>query len=154
INNGLNPGDMVQVSGTVGATLTGARLGIPGIAVSQETGAAMRYDAAADYAARLVETYRTSATFRRIMRSSSDVGSAHVVNVNFPTCTTGSVRGVRAVILGRQTRVVAYAPLPGGALSPTVLRVPLGSTDCTSKLENPATDLEALNNGFASVTLL
>ncbi len=156
INHGQNVGDLIEISGTVGAALTGARMGIPGIAASQGLGPELRFDETADYVARLVEKLRTSESLRRLMRSPHDPRHARVLNVNFPTCTEGKLRGVRAVPLGRGTTVTGYEPDASspGTWEPTVRTVPYGSNDCSSTRKNPQTDLDAMNNGFAAVTLL
>src|SRR5579864_2178702 len=69
INHGANLGDDITYSGTVAAALEGLVLGIPGIAVSQQSGRAEgdwsgtgTYDFAfaADFVARLVESLRDS----------------------------------------------------------------------------------------------
>jgi len=153
INEGQNVAELVNVSGTVGAALTAARMGIPAIAVSQGIGSGISYEDAAEYTAGLVSRFRLNATFRRLLRISAQ--RARVLNVNFPTCTEGELRGVRAVALGRAQRVVGYEPTEFDAVwEPTVVNTPLGSNDCESTLRRPETDLEAMNNGFASVTPL
>ena len=153
INQGQNIGDLVTLSGTVGAALTAARLGVPAFAVSQGLGANISYEAAARYTYRLVSRYRGSATFRSRLRGVG--GRPKILNINFPTCVEGSLRGVRAVPLGRSQQVVGYDEgASAGVWDPVVVTTPLGSTDCDSTLRDPATDLEAMNNGFASVTPL
>lgn len=155
INEGQNVGaDVVTISGTVGAALWAARLGIPAFAVSQGVGANIDYEAAAHYTYRLVNLYRGSATFRSRLGGGTR-GPAKVLNINFPTCTTGSLRGVRAVTLGRVQQVTGYEQDGSSDVwDPVVVRTPIGSNDCDSTLRTPTTDLEAMNNGFASVTPL
>jgi 5'-nucleotidase len=154
INAGQNIGELVNISGTVGAALWAARLGIPAFAVSQGLGQNISYEAAAQYTVRLVNTYRSNASFRVKLRGGA-AGRAKVLNVNFPTCVTGTLRGVRAVSLGRSQQVVGYdAATAANVWNPIVVSTPLGSTDCDSTLKKPTTDLEAMNNGFASVTPL
>jgi len=153
INQGQNIGELVTLSGTVGAALTAARLGVPAFAVSQGLGANVSYEAAARYTHQLVDRYRGSATFRSRLRGTG--GRPKILNINFPTCVEGSLRGVRAVPLGRSQRVVGYDEgSSAGVWDPVVVNTPLGSTSCSSTLRDPATDLEAMNNGFASVTPL
>jgi 5'-nucleotidase len=153
INEGQNIAELVNISGTVGAALTAARLGVPAFAVSQGLGADIEYDEAADYTARLVARYRSSPSFRKLLRISPR--RARMLNVNFPTCTRGELRGVRAVALGRSVQVVGYEPGSASDVwDPVVVQTPLGSNDCDSTLKRPMTDLEAMNNGFASVTPL
>src|SRR3954464_282580 len=68
INHGSNLGDEITYSGTVAAALEGIVLGVPGIAVSQQSqaremdfrlGVEFDFDDAAAFAARLVEEIRT-----------------------------------------------------------------------------------------------
>jgi len=68
INHGANLGDDITYSGTVAAALEGLVLGLPGIAVSQQSGAReldfrlgarFAFDAAAAFVARLVEEIET-----------------------------------------------------------------------------------------------
>jgi 5'-nucleotidase len=154
INEGQNVGDLVNISGTVGAALWAARLGIPAFAVSQGLGANIDYEEAARYTYGLVNLYRGSATFRSRLGGGAR-GPAKVLNINFPTCTTGRVRGVRAVPIGRAQVVTGYDQQGSSDVwDPTVVRTPVGSNDCDSTLRVPTTDLEAMNNGFASVTPL
>lgn len=153
INQGQNIGELVNVSGTVGAALAAARLGIPAFAVSQGLGPNISYEAAARYTYQLVNRFRGSATFRYRLRGSR--GRPSILNVNFPTCATGTLRGVRSVVLGRSQKVVGYDEGPSANVwDPVVETTPLGSTNCESTLRTPVTDLEAMNNGFASVTPL
>jgi 5'-nucleotidase len=153
INIGQNIGELVNISGTVGAALWAARLGIPAFAVSQGLGADMSFTAAAQYTYGLVNRYRSSSTFRSRLRGID--GRPHILNINFPTCVTGTLRGVRAVPLGRSQKVVGYDQGSGANVwDPVIVTTPLGSTNCDSTLRTPATDLEAMNNGFASVTPL
>jgi len=153
INEGQNIGDLVSISGTVGAALAAVRLGIPAFAVSQGLGPDISYEASAKYTHKLVNTYRSSATFRSRLKGGP--GRAKILNINFPTCATGSLRGVRAVVLGRSQTVVGYEQGTSSDIwNPVIERTGLGSTNCVSTLRNPVTDLEAMNNGFASVTPL
>ena len=151
INQGQNIGDLVTLSGTVGAALTAARLGVPAFAVSQGLGANISYEAAARYTYQLLNRFRGSATFRSRLRGVG--GRPKILNINFPTCVEGSLRGVRAVAIGRSQQVVGYDEgASAGVWDPVVVSAPLGSTNCDSTLRDPATDVEAMNNGFASVT--
>ncbi|HEY8516197.1 MAG TPA: 5'/3'-nucleotidase SurE [Candidatus Binatia bacterium] len=153
INEGQNIAELVNISGTVGAALWAARNGVPAFAVSQGLAAEMHYEEAADYTARLVARYRSSPSFRKLMRISKD--RARVLNINFPTCVTGKLRGVRAVAVGRAQQIVGYEQGSSpNTWDPIVVTMPAGSTNCDSTLRHPTTDIEAMNNGFASVTPL
>jgi len=97
INHGSNLGDDITYSGTVAAALEGVILGVPGIAVSQQSaaremdfrlGREFDFTAAAAFTARLVDEI-------------DDVGipEGTLLNVN---CPAGDVRGVCACRLGKR----------------------------------------------------
>jgi 5'-nucleotidase len=97
INHGSNLGDDITYSGTVAAALEGVVLGVPGIAVSQQSakremdfrlGDDFDFDAAAAFTARLVEEI-------------DDVGipEGTLLNIN---CPAGDIGGVRACRLGKR----------------------------------------------------
>jgi 5'-nucleotidase len=96
INHGANLGDDITYSGTVAAALEGIVLGIPAIALSQQSaGGGMGYVSgqfdftlAADFTARLVERLRTEA-----------MPEATLINVNFPGI---EVTGVEVTTLGKR----------------------------------------------------
>jgi 5'-nucleotidase len=162
VNDGQNIGEIVYGpgiinSGTVGAALWTARFGIPGIAVSQGV-QSTSFVPAATYAADLVERFRTDGGFRQLMQTGNAAGRAVVLNVNFPTCTAGATRGVRVVPLGRSVNPVRYDLQSDDGTTQTYMLETMTSnlfeSDCTSTLANPGTDVEAMTNGFASVTPL
>jgi 5'-nucleotidase len=154
INEGQNIGELTTISGTVGAALWSARLDVPALAFSQGL-PAPDYSEAARYAADIVERFRTDADFRARMRSDIP-GRAMIVNVNFPTCSTGSTRGVRVVPIGRVVQPVGYevTAQEGDAttVTPIMERATVFASDCTSALTDPSNDVEAMIHGFASVT--
>jgi 5'-nucleotidase len=155
INQGQNVAELTLVSGTVGAGRTAARFGIPAIAVSQGIAAEIDYGAAADATASIVELFRTNASFRRLLGGAPGTTSARILNLNFPTCEEGALRGLRVVRLGQIRTVVGYEPgTEPGVWVPEIQATAAGSTDCRSTLEDPETDLEAMNNGFGSATPL
>jgi 5'-nucleotidase len=89
INFGLNLGDDVTYSGTVSATFEGTLLGIPSVAFSQEVGEGFSFQAAADFARRLVETLFAEESLPRDL----------LLNVNVPN---GAAKGVSFTRLGRR----------------------------------------------------
>lgn len=156
VNQGENVGEFVNLSGTVGAGVTAARLGVPAIAVSAAiTSTPAQYGEAATYVGGLVERFRTSRGFRAKMTSRSGARFALVLNVNFPSCSMGATRGVVLVPIGRAQQVTGYTP-PGttGTFTPTVVFANPFVGNCLSTLIDPATDVEAMVNGFASITPL
>ena len=97
INHGSNLGDDITYSGTVAAALEGIVLGVPGIAVSQQSqaremdfrlGDEFDFAEAAAFTARLVE---------EIERVPLPEGT--LLNIN---CPAGDARGARACKLGRR----------------------------------------------------
>src|SRR3954469_15623555 len=97
INHGCNLGDDITYSGTVAAALEGVVLGIPGIAVSQQSnrletdfrlGERFDFDAAAAFTARLVEEI-----------DDVPLPEGTLLNVNVPA---GAIDGVEVAHLGKR----------------------------------------------------
>jgi 5'-nucleotidase len=96
INHGANLGDDITYSGTVAAALEGIVLGIPAVALSQQSsGGGMGYvsgrfdfSVAAEFSARLVDRLRGEA-----------MPEATLINVNFPGVP---VSGVEVTTLGKR----------------------------------------------------
>jgi len=97
INHGANLGDDITYSGTVAAALEGVVLGLPAIAVSQQSGAraldfrfqgGFRFDAAASFVARLVERIEDV-----------PLPPSTLLNINVPA---GDVTGVEVTRLGKR----------------------------------------------------
>ncbi len=157
INSGQNISDFIagELSGTVGAALTGTRLGVRSIAVSQGLFPS-DFSAAARYTANVVERLRRSRTFRKHMLGTNGLGLAKALNINFPTCNTGSVRGVAVVPLGALRTVTGYTQVGTSppTFDPTVVTANVFASNCSSLLTEPSSDVEAMQNGFASVTPL
>jgi 5'-nucleotidase len=158
INAGPNLAEFISVSGTVAAALTAASLGVPAVAVSQGLALEMDYTTPARFVVAFAERFRRTATLRAQMTLRARPPRALVLNVNFPACTEGAHRGLRVVPLGRLSRVTAYTRLvaPDGrdAFVPTVVIGDVSRSDCRSRVAAPADDLDAFNQGFATLTLL
>lgn len=136
INPGANTGHLVLHSGTVGATLTGAGYGIPGVAVSLEWSEDRDYhwDVAATYAAAAVEW------------ASKPDGGPRVLNINVPNRPRGEILGVREAELAPHGEVwVASAEVTGGDLKLEIA----GVADPA-----PGTDVAMIRAGYVSVTPL
>ena len=97
INHGSNLGDDITYSGTVAAALEGIVLGVPAIAVSQQSnmreldfrlGREFDFDPAAAFVARMVEELETL-----------PMPEGTLLNVN---CPAGEVNGARVCRLGRR----------------------------------------------------
>lgn len=128
INEGQNLGPIASISGTVGAAKAAAVAGIPALAASQGLGDPPDYSTAAKLVVDWV----------RARREALIGGKAEkvVVNLNVPTCPTGSVRGVKQEPLS--TTGTGITPPP----------------DCASTATTFVDDVEAFLAGFASVTEL
>ena len=105
INHGPNLGDDITYSGTVAAALEGLMLGIPGIAVSQESaaremdfrlGASFDFTTAADFAARVVEELEDTAGEAG---GRMPLPAGTLLNINVPG---GEAHGVEVTRLGRR----------------------------------------------------
>ena len=159
VNNGQNlSAEIIPLSGTVGAATWAARLGIPAFAVSAGLGASPNYAQAAQYAAGLVEYFRVKNSFRKRMHEKDPPFRGLVLNINFPTCTAGSVRGVKVVPVGRLQAFTGYT-LQGSSggvdtWKPTIVAGNPFVSDCTSTVEEVGSDFEAFIVGFATVTPL
>ncbi|MGZ6976896.1 MAG: 5'/3'-nucleotidase SurE [Acidimicrobiia bacterium] len=132
INEGQNLGPVTTLSGTVGAAKTAVAAGIPALASSQGL-ASIPLDYPS--AAKLVVDWVTA------RRAALLAGTAekNIVSLNVPTCTSGTVRGLK------------QEPLSG----PTTAGMAItGVPDCTSTATTFAGDVEAFLAGFATATEL
>jgi 5'-nucleotidase len=136
INPGANTGHLVLHSGTVGATLTAASYGIPGLAVSLEWSMEgdYRWETAAGYAAAAVEWVAKPDTVTRVL------------NLNVPNRLPAEIIGVREAELATHGEVwVASAEVAGGDLK----------LEVTGQGEPVAgSDVDLVKSGYVSVTPL
>jgi 5'-nucleotidase len=136
INPGANTGHLVLHSGTVGATLTAANYGIPGIAVSLEWSDSGDYhwDTAARFAAAAVEWAATPGPLPRVL------------NMNVPNRPVDEILGVREAELAPHGEVwVASAEITGGDL-----KLEISGRDDPA----PGTDVALVRDGYVAVTPL
>ncbi len=84
VNRGLNVGDDVLISGTVGAALQGCLHGLPSLAISASLGDNLHFDDAAKFAALLV---------RKI--ESGVIPANSCLNVNLPNLPRRKIRGIK-----------------------------------------------------------
>jgi 5'-nucleotidase len=115
INLGVNVGRSVLHSGTVGAVLTGAQLGMSGLAVSLRSGAEVdHWETAADLAVGLLGVLAAAPP-------------RTVLNLNVPSVPAGALRGVRRGRISTAGLIKAAqgtAPRPEPAGGSRVRRVP------------------------------
>jgi 5'-nucleotidase len=97
VNRGQNVAEDVTYSGTVAGAMEGTILGVPSIALSQAYGPggrnAIKWQCAAEHAPAVV---------RKIL--DQGIPASILVNVNFPDCEPGEVRGVAVTAQGQRTQ--------------------------------------------------
>jgi 5'-nucleotidase len=96
VNRGQNVAEDVTYSGTIAATMEGALIGVPSIALSQAYGGpeghrSIRWDCAEAHA---------PAVIGKILKIGIAPGT--LINVNFPACAPGDVAGVAITSQGRR----------------------------------------------------
>jgi 5'-nucleotidase len=131
INFGQNIGAVVNISGTVGAARAAAARGIPALAASQGLGDPT------DFPAGVAQVMTWLASQRTALMAGSDRAPVLLQNLNTPTCTAGSVRGLAGV------------PIAGGNAG-----ADLGRSDCTSTATEPVDDVVAFAEGYATLSPL
>lgn len=159
INLGQNlTAEIIPLSGTVGAATWAARHGIPAFAVSAGLSSEPNYAQAAQFTAELVERFRVKKSFRKKMREQHAPDRALVLNINFPSCIAGSVRGVRVVPVGRLSVFTGYTLLSDTdgleIWQPTIANGNFLASDCTSTVNEVSSDLDGFSHGFATLTPL
>ena len=141
VNNGENLADDVTYSGTISAAMEAALAGIPAVALSQALrDAGHGFSAAEGWAAKVLAPLLDLQMAKRT-----------VVNVNFPALPAAEVKGIRVVRQGFHD----YAR--GSVVEGTDPRGRpyywFGLHDIEHTLDH-GTDLEAVNEGYVSVTPL
>jgi 5'-nucleotidase len=144
INAGANVGRSVLHSGTVGAVLTGAQLGLSGLAVSVQWGEDVHYDTAALVAIEVLDEL-----FRAPSRT--------LLNLNVPNLEVHQLKGVRRGHISTAGLIKAAGPGAGGeALSDEgelPLRLGAASPELGDVSDEEADDDGALlAAGYASLT--
>lgn len=128
INEGQNVGPLVDVSGTIGAARAAVARGVPALALSASMGPfAAGYEAGAELMVGWVEEHLDA-----LLAGEAPV---EVTSINIPSCADG----------GPEELVEVPVATDGDALA---------EPDCTSDLTDPADDVEALNNGFPTLTIV
>lgn len=143
VNRGANLGDDITYSGTVSAAMEGALAGIRSIALSQVLDRDADHDAfeaAEQWAVRALHPILDLAFDPRML-----------VNINFPPRPAGSVKGVRVVRQG-------FHDYSRGSVvegrDPRGLRYYWFGLHAIEHTPDHGTDLEAIADGFVSVTPL
>ncbi|MDE3130578.1 MAG: 5'/3'-nucleotidase SurE [Acidobacteriota bacterium] len=149
INHGSNIGDDISYSGTVAAALEAIVLGLPGVAVSQQSSAleldfrrstAFDFRAAADFTARLVGELE-----------SLPMPKGTLLNVNFPG---GPVTGVAVARLGKRRYQDELELVESDPSSPARRRYRIYGEVADAAENDGETDVTALAAGRVAVTPL
>lgn len=145
VNRGANLGDDVTYSGTVSAALEGALAGIRSIALSQvyvreDSGENVSFAAAEAWGAKVIAPLLSAPFARRTL-----------VNVNFPPLAAGDVRGVKVARQGFHD--YARGSLVEG-VDPRGFPYFWFGLHGIEHTPGHETDLEAISDGFVSVTPL
>lgn len=146
INAGANVGRSVLHSGTVGAILTGAQLGLSGLAISVQWGADVHYDTAGAVAVEVLEEFLMAP-------------SRTLLNLNVPNLPATELKGVRRGRISTAGIVKAAGPKAGGAPLGDEGELPLRLGAATPELgdvsdEDADEDGALLAAGYASLTAL
>lgn len=145
VNRGANLGDDVTYSGTVSAAIEGALAGVRSIALSQVTSregeaGADTFEAARAWGAKVLAPLLDAPLPRRTL-----------INVNFPPLAAGAVKGIRAVRQGFHD--YARGTVVEGRDPRGFTYYWFGLDDIEHTLDH-GTDLEAISDGYVSVTPL
>jgi 5'-nucleotidase len=141
INRGSNAGDDVTYSGTIAAAMEGATLGVPSIALSQqcEDRDNPNWEVGKKLAPKLIKTLL-----------SEGWPDNNLININFPDCAPGKVKGIRLCPQGKRRVGVALT----GRMD--VKNRPYfwigGDRDNTA--DRPGVDIDLLYKGYVTVTPL
>jgi len=140
INLGANLGDDINYSGTVAAAIEASVMGISSIAISLAirwgVDDVLHWETASSLVLRLVREWRT-----RLPQTS-------FLNVNVPNVVQGELAGIRVTRQGRKRYEERLIRLPDGSSS-AAFRIS-GRFDMATA--GMGTDLEAIRDGYASVT--
>jgi 5'-nucleotidase len=144
INAGSNVGRSVLHSGTVGAVLTGAQLGLSGLAVSVQWGEDVHYDTAA-------------AVTIEVLDELFQAPSRTLLNLNVPNLPLRELKGVKRGRISMAGIIKAAGPLAGGEALSDEGELPLRLGAATPELgdvsdEDADEDGALLAAGYASLT--
>jgi 5'-nucleotidase len=137
INTGLNLGEDVYISGTVGAAMQGYFRGLPALAVS----APMRSTAGPKSAAQIAAALVSKMSARRIPRI--------FLNMNVPDLPPEEIRGVKITRLARSSHINTVAEENSDKLKQYRL-----VRERVAESGSEGTDIQAIVQGYVSITAL
>jgi 5'-nucleotidase len=131
INNGLNIGRSVMHSGTVGAALTASHFKIPAVAISIGWSETPRWEIAASLATLIINHL--------------DISISQILNLNVPNTELNEIKGIKI------TNLAPTGLIKGASFKQDKLDLNLSPE---KKQIGQNTDLQAVNEGYASLTAL
>jgi len=137
INKGGNMGDDITYSGTVSAAMEGTLLGIPSIAVSLVSRNHFRFDAAAEFSAKVA---------RKVLRQRLPKDT--LLNVNLPNVPMSEIHGVRVTRQGKRI----YGEAVVEKRDPRGRKYYWIGGDSLERQDIPGSDLEAVEQNYISIT--
>ena len=152
INHGANLGDDITYSGTVAAALEGAVLGVPAIAVSQQSerremdfrfGSKFNFDAASQFTVRVISQLEHR-----------PISPGTLLNINCPALPAGGLRGAQVTHLGKRIyrdKLELVEEDDGGGARRRRYRI---YSDDPSYHNEDGSDFAAVDAGMISVTPL
>jgi len=139
INKGANMGDDITYSGTVAGAMEGTLLGIPSIAVSLASRNHFRFEASAKF---------THEVARKVLRHK--IPKDTLLNINLPNVPPEEIRGVRVTRQGKRI----YGDAIVEKRDPRGRKYYWIGGDSLEREDIPGSDLEAVEEGYISVTPL
>jgi len=139
INKGANMGDDITYSGTVAGAMEGTLLGIPSIAVSLVSRNHFRFEASAKF---------THEVARKVLRHK--IPKDTLLNINLPNVPPEEIRGVRVTRQGKRI----YGDAIVEKRDPRGRKYYWIGGDSLEREDIPGSDLEAVEQGYISVTPL
>jgi 5'-nucleotidase len=137
INKGANMGDDITYSGTVSAAMEATLLGVPSIAVSLAARSRFLFREAAEFAA---------GAARKVLRHGLPKDT--FLNINIPNVSTEEILGVRVTRQGKRT----YGNNIVEKRDPRGRKYYWIGGDVPSREDIPGSDIEAVEQGYISVT--
>ena len=139
INKGANMGDDITYSGTVAGAMEGTLLGIPSIAVSLVSRNHFRFETSAKF---------THEVARKVLRHK--IPKDTLLNINLPNVPPEEIRGVRVTRQGKRI----YGDAIVEKRDPRGRKYYWIGGDSLEREDIPGSDLEAVEQGYISVTPL
>ena len=139
VNRGSNAGDDITYSGTVAAAMEGTNLDVPAIALSQLCGASekVHWETAEKFAPGLI---------KKLVAQGWPKGT--FINLNFPDCPPGKVKGVRVCPQGKRIVSVNLT----GRVDPKGRPYYWLGGERDNKADKPGVDVDWLHKGYITIT--